>query len=258
MYFHPGDTLIVVDMQNDFIPPHGAFGVKHGDEIEQAISNTVYTAIEQKARVIFTQDWHPEDHMSFITLRKHCVQGTRGANLCDTLFGTYTELKEKGKDVHLVKKAFKTDTDSYSAIPYTNEEYFNKRFNDKGDINYTGAFVVPHKDLDKCQGPITDLIGPGRIWICGLAEDFCVLDTAICARDMYPHTHVTILKHLTRCVNEEPLDQFEKYHIELFPNVLWFVNYLLSTGHTFTDVELFLKSIQPKDVPDGLKDILKY
>ena len=258
MYFHPGDTLIVVDMQNDFIPPNGAFGVNHGDEIEQAISNTVYSAIQHKARVIFTQDWHPKDHMSFMDFRPHCVQGTRGAELCDILFNTYTDLKDKGKDVHLVRKAFKKDTDSYSAIPYTNEEYFKERFNGKGDINYTGAFVVPHKDLNKCQGPITDLIRPGRIWICGLAEDFCVLDTAICARDMYPHTHVTILKHLTRFVVKEPLDMYLKYRIELFPNVSWFVNYLRSTGHPFVDVELFLKSIRRQDVPDGLKDILKY
>lgn len=254
MYFHPGDTLIVVDMQNDFIPPHGAFGVKHGDEIEQAISTTVYSAIQHKTRVIFTQDWHPKDHMSFDTLGKHCVQNTRGAELCDVLFNTYTDLKDKGQDVHLVKKAFNKHTDSYSAIPYTDKEYFKERFNDHGNIEDTGAFVDPVTR----QGPITGLIRPGRIWICGLAEDFCVLDTAICARDMYPHTHVTILKHLTRCVNEEPLHMYRKKRIELFPNVSWFVNYLRSTGHPFVDVEYFLKSIRRQDVPDDLKGILKY
>ena len=76
-------TLIVVDMQNDFID--GALPVPGAREIIPTINDL----IREVENVIFTCDWHPEDHMSFIEnggqWPSHCVKDSRGAQLVDGL-----------------------------------------------------------------------------------------------------------------------------------------------------------------------------
>lgn len=58
------DALIVIDIQNDFLPG-GALAVSGGDEIIPGINMLMKTFQHHGARIILTQDWHPENHLSF-------------------------------------------------------------------------------------------------------------------------------------------------------------------------------------------------
>lgn len=151
------DFLVVVDMQNDFMPG-GALGVPFGD---QAIS-----AVNRLARrfkhVALTQDWHPQNHTSFasshsgrvahdlITLPygpqilwpDHCVQGSTGADLVPDLDIPHAEL--------ILRKGFRRLIDSYSAF------YENDRRTPTGLRSYAQER------------------GFHRIFLAGLAFDFCV------------------------------------------------------------------------------------
>lgn len=75
----PDDTLIIVDMQYDFLPG-GTFAVAGGPTIVPLIANAIEDAHTQGSKVIFTRDYHLLDHISFNTqgghFPPHCKQGT--------------------------------------------------------------------------------------------------------------------------------------------------------------------------------------
>ena len=103
--------LIVVDVQNDFVPG-GALAVPRGDEVV-AVVNRVAARFEN---VILTQDWHPRGHASFASSHpgrkpfetielaygtqvlwpEHCVQGTSGAAFHPELDATRAQLRVEG------------------------------------------------------------------------------------------------------------------------------------------------------------------
>ena len=163
----PGDTdvLIVVDVQNDFLPG-GALAVKNGD----AVIAPINTLAEKFAHVVLTQDWHTPSHISFASAHSgkkpfemtkvaygdqvlwpdHCVQGTRGAALADGLKIAKAEL--------IIRKGFHPDVDSYSAFI-------------EGD----------HKTPTGLAGYLRAR-GMKRVFVCGLATDYCVGWTAMDAR----------------------------------------------------------------------------
>lgn len=84
----PMDALIVVDMQNDFAPG-GSLAVGEGDRVVDVLN----AVCARFATHVFTQDWHPADHVSFAdpprfvdgSWPKHCVAGSHGAALIDGL-----------------------------------------------------------------------------------------------------------------------------------------------------------------------------
>ena len=154
-------ALILVDIQNDFIPG-GALAVPAGDEILPLV-NELQKSFDL---VVATQDWHPKNHKSFasnhtgknpfdtITLHglkqvlwpDHCIQGSRGAQLHDQLDVNKVEaIFRKGMDVEI---------DSYSA------------FYDNGYKKSTGqAGYLRERKVQK-------------VFVCGLAADYCVFFTA--------------------------------------------------------------------------------
>jgi len=156
------DVLLVVDVQNDFCPG-GALAVDRGDEVVPTI-NRLGTRFEQ---VILTQDWHPRGHISFASTHSgrkpyeridsaygaqtlwpdHCVQATPGANFHPDLQLPHAEL--------IVRKGFRSDIDSYSA------------FLENDHTTPTGlAGYLRERGLK-------------RLFVCGLAYDFCVRHSAI-------------------------------------------------------------------------------
>jgi nicotinamidase/pyrazinamidase len=159
------DLLLVVDVQNDFCPD-GALAVPRGDEVV-AIVNRVAKRFRD---VVLTQDWHPRGHLSFasahpgrqpyeaITLAygqqilwpDHCVQGTRGAQLHDGLEVLNAAL--------VLRKGMDPAIDSYSAF------YENDRKTPTGFSGYLRER------------------GISRIFLAGLAFDFCVRYSAEDAR----------------------------------------------------------------------------
>ena len=159
-------ALVLVDLQYDFMPG-GALAVPRGDETV-AIANRVLPHFNVVAA---TQDWHPRDHGSFaanhpgkkeydvvelggvsqVLWPVHCVQESRGAQLHDELDRTKVTVFRKGTD---------RDVDSYSG------------FFDNGKRRATGL------DAWLRERWIT------RVYIMGLATDYCVKATALDAREL--------------------------------------------------------------------------
>ena len=162
---HEKSALIVVDPQKDFCEG-GALEVKGADEIMPLINNLL-----PKFPVrIGTQDWHPEDHISFKSPEqggagcpKHCVAGTKGAEFHPKLKSElFTTIIRKGTDVN---------KDTYSAF--------------KG----TGlAGLLKELKIEK-------------VYICGLALDYCVKATALDA--VKAGFSVEVLRVATRAVDEK-------------------------------------------------------
>ncbi|MEG9436885.1 bifunctional nicotinamidase/pyrazinamidase [Edaphobacter sp. HDX4] len=158
----PTDALLVIDVQNDFCPG-GALAVERGDEIIPLI-NLLGRRFEH---VILTQDWHPADHISFASRHPgkqpfetievaygnqtlwpdHCVRGTPGAEFHPGLDIPHAEL--------ILRKGFRREIDSYSA------------FLEDDHTTPTGlAGYLRERGLQ-------------RLFLCGLAYDFCVRFSAI-------------------------------------------------------------------------------
>ena len=156
------DLLLVVDVQNDFCPG-GALGVPEGDVVVPVI-NRIQPGF---AHVVLTQDWHPPGHQSFASTHPghapfetveaaygpqtlwpdHCVQGTPGAAFHPDLETTKAEM--------IVRKGTRAEIDSYSAF-YEND----------------------HTTATGLAGYLRER-GVTRVFICGLATDYCVHFSAL-------------------------------------------------------------------------------
>ena len=125
-----GDALLVIDMQKDFVPCSqtrnsngGRFGVPEGDHIIYPINQLISCAAENGATVVATRDYHPEDHVSFMSqggpFPEHCVQGTPGAELMPSIAVSLQVAWQKDPSKVIVAfKAFHEDVDSFGALPY--------------------------------------------------------------------------------------------------------------------------------------------
>ncbi len=158
-------VLLVVDIQNDFCP-NGALAVAGGDEVVPVINKLS----RRFAHVLLTQDWHCEDHLSFASSHPgkkpfdqvdlpygeqvlwpdHCVEGTSGAEFHPKLDVAHCEL--------VIRKGYHRDIDSYSAF------FENDRQTPTGLAGYLRER------------------GLTRLFIVGLATDFCVAYSALDAR----------------------------------------------------------------------------
>jgi nicotinamidase/pyrazinamidase len=158
------DALLIIDLQNDFCPG-GALAVDGGDEIVPVV-NALARGFDH---VLLTQDWHPPKHISFASAHPdsdaqpystmaapygiqtlwpdHCVQGTPGAELHPGLSVPHAEL--------ILRKGFRVNIDSYSAF------LENDHFTATGLAGYLRER------------------GLRRLFLCGLAYDFCVRFSAI-------------------------------------------------------------------------------
>lgn len=165
MQIEASDVLLVIDVQNDFCPG-GALAVPQGDEVIAPI----HRLAERFNHVILTQDWHPANHASFASSHPgrqpfqtvelaygpqtlwpaHCVQGTRGADFAPALHLPQAEL--------ILRKGFRPQIDSYSAF------FENDRTTSTGLAGY-----LRERGLD-------------RVFLCGLAYDYCVGYSALDAR----------------------------------------------------------------------------
>ncbi len=194
------DVLLVIDVQNDFCPG-GSLGVKDGDKIIKNINS-----IQDKFNnVVLTQDWHPKNHSSFVTEYKdkevfstvkmpygdqtiwpaHCIQGTKGADFHKDL----NTLKANT----IIRKGFRREIDSYSAF------WENDR------VTPTGL-----------EGNLKAL-GVNRVFVCGLALDFCVgysaIDSSIAGFETF------VIMNATRPVDlpgsiDATFEAFNKFNIK--------------------------------------------
>jgi nicotinamidase/pyrazinamidase len=159
------DLLLVIDVQNDFCSG-GALAVADGDAVVPFINRLA----ERFGHVALTQDWHPAGHSSFATSHPgsspfqtinmpygqqtlwpdHCIQGTPGSAFHPQLQTQRAQL--------VVRKGFRPAIDSYSAF------FENDRRTPTGLAGYL---------RDR---------GLKRVFLVGLATDFCVHYSAVDAR----------------------------------------------------------------------------
>ncbi|GAB1721262.1 MAG: isochorismatase family protein [Nitrospira sp. CR1.1] len=87
-YLRPGDALLVVDVQNDFLP-EGTLAVPESQEVITALQRYLDVFVEASAPVFATRDWHPSNHCSFHAQGgpwpAHCIAQTHGADFPSSL-----------------------------------------------------------------------------------------------------------------------------------------------------------------------------
>lgn len=181
-------ALILVDIQQDFLPPQGALAVPDGE----AVVPVAIAMCKVFQHTIATQDWHPPKHQSFASQHPgkkpgdlidlhglpqvmwpdHCVQGTLGAQLCRTW--------PQPANLHVVRKGEDSTIDSYSG------------FFDNGQRRAT--------ELE----PLLRKLGVKHVYVMGLATDYCVKFTALDAVRLGFTT--TLISDGCRGVNLKPKD----------------------------------------------------
>lgn len=233
--FTDKDVLIVVDMQNDFIPKGdrvpdgGRFAVAEGDQCVAPCIALIEKAVAAKAKVFATRDYHPVDHCSFLEqggpFPTHCVQGHIGSFFQQDLAAALQPHVASGA-AKIVFKAFTRDCDSFGAFPYEKAE-FGPRIsctpnNTYCQVSWTGAFSLFSSNMKAdCNAPpdVTAVLErktlqeelpagqPGTIYVCGLAADFCVLDTCVNAAKA-GHAKVGLVLDAARAAHIPGVGQF--------------------------------------------------
>lgn len=177
-------ALIIVDVQNCFLPG-GSLAVKDGDKIIPLINRLA----KSFQNVVLTQDWHTQRHISFASSHAgkkpfdviklpygdqvlwpdHCVQGTDGAALAKDLDIPHAQL--------VIRKGFNNDVDSYSAFLEA----------DKKTMTGLASYLKER--------------GITKLFVVGLATDFCVAWSAIDARKS--GLDVTVIEDATRGIDAQ-------------------------------------------------------
>lgn len=182
------NALILVDIQNDFIPG-GRLAVPSGDQIIPLV-NELQNSF---SLVVATQDWHPKNHKSFasnhvgkklfekimlhgleqVLWPDHCIQGSTGASFCSQL--------NMNKVEGIFRKGMDPEIDSYSG------------FYDNGYKKSTGlaGYLREHKTQ--------------KVYVCGLAADYCVFYTA---KDALKENFETfIIEDATRAIDPKGFEK---------------------------------------------------
>ena len=137
-----GDALVVVDVQNDFLPG-GSLAVPRGDEVVPPLNRCLALFSQKSLPVYASRDWHPPDHCSFRAQGgpwpPHCMADTYGAEFASNL--------DLPADAVIISKADTPEKDAYSAFEGT--------------------------DLGLCL----KAVDVRRLFVGGLATDYCVLNT---------------------------------------------------------------------------------
>ncbi len=178
----PDDVLMVVDVQYDFLPG-GSLAVAGGNDIVPLIN----TLARRFRNVVLTQDWHPADHISFASQHPgkapfdtieldygtqvlwpdHCVWDSHGAEIAGTLDVPHAQL--------VIRKGYDRAIDSYSGFQEADRQ------------TLTGlAGYLNERDV-------------GRLFLTGLATDFCVAWTAM--DGAAGGFDVTVIEDATRAID---------------------------------------------------------
>ncbi|MGR9043714.1 MAG: isochorismatase family protein [Gammaproteobacteria bacterium] len=162
-----GDVLIIIDLQNDFLPG-GALAVKQGEQIIPIMNRYIEIFQRHRLPIFATRDWHPRDHCSFKKQGgpwpEHCVAGTVGAAFSNDLALPQTAV--------IISKGSNPNAPGYSGFENTDLE----------------------KRLSRLQAK--------RLFIGGLATEYCVFNTVMDALALRYRVH--LLQDAIRAVDIAP------------------------------------------------------
>lgn len=164
------DALIVVDMQYDFLPS-GALPVTNGDQLILGINQLITKFYINECNIVFTQDWHPSGHASFASTHgKKPFEEYQAAGIGPVLWPDHCVPNTKGAEIHkelhmdkahlILRKGYRPNIDSYSAF------LENDKRTKTGLSGYLESLDIE------------------RVFITGLALDYCVFNTANDARNL--------------------------------------------------------------------------
>ncbi len=163
------DALIIADIQKDFLPK-GSLPVKESDEIIPILNEYAKMFKKSEAHVIASRDWHPPKHISFQAQGgpwpPHCVKDTEGAK-----FSADLKLPE---GTQIISKATDSSKEAYSVFDETG---LDKQLKEQG---------------------------VKRVFIGGIATDYCVVNSVLDARKM--GLDVVVLADATRGIDVKPGD----------------------------------------------------
>ncbi|HUK84842.1 MAG TPA: nicotinamidase, partial [Candidatus Acidoferrum sp.] len=163
------DALLITDIQKDFLPG-GALPIEGGDEIIPVLNAYAKHFADAKAHIFASRDWHPANHISFKTQGgpwpPHCIQDTDGAKFSPDL--------KLPSVAAVISKATNPEHESYSVFDGTSFAH----------------------ELKMCEVK--------RLFVGGLATDYCVVNTVLDARKLGYET--IVLTDATLGINTEPGD----------------------------------------------------
>jgi nicotinamidase/pyrazinamidase len=170
-------ALVVVDVQNDFADPQGALSVRDGEHVVPVANEQIDAARAAGSFIVYTQDWHPPSTPHFEkdggVWPVHCVRDSWGAMF-------HPDLRVLGDVVHKGDQG----GDGYSA--------FSERDPLSGETEPTTLQRLLQEH------------GIERLVICGLATDYCVVETVTDARRL--GYAVTVIGDGIRAVDVQPAD----------------------------------------------------
>lgn len=165
-----GDALLVVDVQRDFLPG-GSLAVPDGDAVVEPLNVHIRAFDARDLPIVFSRDWHPANHCSFTNAGgrwpPHCIQASPGAAWAEGLDVTPAD--------QIVSKGTDPLAEAYSAF------------------SGTTLLSLLHE------------LGIHRVFVGGLATDYCVFATVCDARDS--GLEVVVLADAIRAVNVQPDDK---------------------------------------------------
>ena len=165
----PGDALVLVDVQNDFLRG-GSLAVADGDAVIPVLNRWIARFRAKGLPIFATRDWHPPNHCSFVEQGgpwpPHCVVGTPGAEFSRDL--------DLPSDVSIISKATRPEKEAFSD------------FEDTGFARKLGE------------------LGVTRVFVGGLATDYCVRATVLDALEA--GFAVILLEDAVRAVEVTPGD----------------------------------------------------
>lgn len=173
----PHKALLVVDVQNDFMPG-GALPVSQGNVVVPALNRYIALAAERGWALFFSRDWHPTETAHFQThggpWPPHCIQNTPGAAFAPGL--------QVPEHATILSKGTTWEAESYSAF--------------LGHDAQGASFAERLREQ-----------GIGDLYVGGLALDYCVKRSVLDALDL--GLSATLLIDATRAVNVAPHDAEE-------------------------------------------------
>jgi nicotinamidase/pyrazinamidase len=176
-------ALLIVDVQNDFCPG-GALGVTGGDDIIPLINRYIELFAKEGLPIIASRDWHPPVTKHFKEFGgiwpAHCVQGSTGAMFREGLRLPHDSL--------VFSKGMDPERDDYSAL------------HARSDAGTPLPYFLKKE-------------GIGRLYICGLATDYCIRQTAL--EGVRQGFAITVLVDAVRGVDLHPGDS-ERALVEIY------------------------------------------